>query len=266
MSKYPIVERVWPAKEIVEDLFELRKHSPLTHVMTNIVVTNWTANVLLAVGSSPAMVIAEEEAEEFAKIASGLLINLGTVTSNDVKSMKIAATAAHQTHTPWVLDPVAAGAIGFRTEVAKELLDLKPTVIRGNASEILALSGTEGKGKGVDSTANSTDALPYAQELSGKTGSVVAVSGAVDYVTNGKETIAIPGGDPIMTKVTGVGCSLGALIASFLGIQKDPLRASSSASAIFAIAGSRSAKESNGPGSFAVTFLDQLSRLSIESE
>ncbi|WP_201035576.1 hydroxyethylthiazole kinase, partial [Leptospira santarosai] len=92
MSKYPIVERVWPAKEIVEDLFELRKHSPLTHVMTNIVVTNWTANVLLAVGSSPAMVIAEEEAEEFAKIASGLLINLGTVTSNDVKSMKIAAT------------------------------------------------------------------------------------------------------------------------------------------------------------------------------
>ncbi|WP_061218048.1 hydroxyethylthiazole kinase [Leptospira weilii] len=264
MSKHPTLERVWPAKEIVEDLLELRKHSPLTHVMTNIVVTNWTANVLLAVGASPAMVIAEEEAGEFAKIASGLLINVGTITSNDAKAMKIAATVAHQTNIPWVVDPVAAGALEFRTEVTKELLGLKPTVIRGNASEILALAGIAGKGKGVDSTVSSKDALPYAQELSEKTGAVVAVSGEVDYVTNGKETVSIRGGDPIMTKITGVGCSLGALIASFLGVQKDPLRASASASAVFAIAGSRSAKESNGPGSFAVNFLDQLSRLSIE--
>ncbi|EMN11830.1 hydroxyethylthiazole kinase [Leptospira borgpetersenii] len=264
MPKHSALERAWPAKEIVEDLLELRKRSPLTHIMTNIVVTNWTANVLLAVGASPAMVIAEEEAGEFVKIANGLLINVGTITSNDAKAMKIAATVAHQTNTPWVLDPVAVGALGFRTETTKKLLDLKPTVIRGNASEILTLAGIAGKGKGVDSTVNSKDALPYAQELSGKTGAVVAVSGEVDYVTNGKETIEIYGGDPIMTKVTGVGCSLGALIASFLGIQKDPLRASASASAVFAIAGSRSAKKSNGLGSFAVNFLDQLSQLSIE--
>ncbi|UOG40915.1 hydroxyethylthiazole kinase [Leptospira noguchii] len=264
MSKTTIIERIWPAKEIVEDLFELRKQSPLTHVMTNIVVTNWTANVLLAIGSSPAMVIAKEEAGEFAKIASALLINVGTVTSEDSIAMKIAAAAAHQTKTPWVLDPVAAGALGFRTELVKELLNFKPTVIRGNASEILALAGTEGGGKGVDSTALSSDALPFAKILAEKTGAVIAISGEIDYVTNGKETISISGGDPIMTQVTGVGCSLGGVIASFLGIQKDPLRATASASAIFAIAGTRSAKISKGPGSFAVNFLDQLNLLSTE--
>ncbi|EMJ97737.1 hydroxyethylthiazole kinase [Leptospira alstonii] len=264
MSKNIILERVWPAREIVEDLFELKKHSPLTHVMTNVVVTNWTANVLLAVGASPAMVIAEEEAGEFAKIANGLLINVGTVTLNDAKAMKIAASAACQKNAPWVMDPVAVGVLGFRTEVATELLKFKPTVIRGNASEILALAGTGSGGKGVDSTARSSDVLSFAKELSEKTGAVVAVSGEVDYVTNGIDVIAVPGGDPMMTKVTGVGCSLGALIASFLGVQKDPLRASVSASAVFAIAGSRAAKDSNGPGSFAVNFLDRLSLLSIE--
>ncbi|EMY79388.1 hydroxyethylthiazole kinase [Leptospira weilii serovar Ranarum str. ICFT] len=264
MSKDIILERVWPAKEIVEDLFELKKHSPLTHVITNVVVTNWTANVLLAVGASPAMVIAEEEAGEFAKIASALSINVGTVTGNDARAMKIAAAAARQKNIPWVMDPVAVGVLGFRTDVVKELLDLKPSVIRGNASEILALGGTGSGGKGVDSTARSSDVLPFAKILSENSGAVVAVSGEVDYVTNGIDVIAVPGGDPMMTKVTGVGCSLGSLIASFLGVQKDPLRATASASAVFAIAGSRAAKESNGPGSFAVNFLDQLSRLSIE--
>ncbi|EQA52714.1 hydroxyethylthiazole kinase [Leptospira kmetyi] len=262
MSNTQIQERIWPAKEIVEDLSELRKHSPLTHVITNIVVTNWTANVLLAIGASPAMVIAEEEVEDFAKIASALLINVGTVTSVDAKAMKIAAASARKAGTPWVIDPVAAGALRFRTDIVRELLEFKPAVIRGNASEILALAGTVGGGKGVDSTASSLQAIPYAKELSEKTGAIVAVSGEVDYVTDGKQIISVPGGDPIMTKVTGVGCSLGALIASFLGVQKDPLRASVSASAVFAIAGSQAAKESNGTGSFAVNFLDRLTRLS----
>ncbi|AOP35894.1 hydroxyethylthiazole kinase [Leptospira tipperaryensis] len=262
MSTNEIKERIWPAIEILEDLSELRKQAPLTHVITNIVVTNWTANVLLAIGASPAMVIAEEEVADFAAIASGVLINIGTVTKMDANAMRIAATAAKKAGTPWVLDPVAVGALHFRTELAKELLTQKPTVIRGNASEILALAGTVGGGKGVDSTAHSSAALPFAKELSEKTGAIVAVSGEIDYITNGKDTIAVPGGHPLMTKVTGVGCSLGALIASFLGIQKDPLRATVSASAVFAIAGSNAAKESKGTGSFAVAFLDQLSNLS----
>ncbi|XDD49619.1 hydroxyethylthiazole kinase [Leptospira sp. WS92.C1] len=262
MSTTTLNERIWPAAEIVEDLSELRKKAPLTHVITNIVVTNWTANVLLAAGASPAMVIAEEEVAEFATIAAGVLINVGTVTNTDARAMRVAAAAAHKAGTPWVIDPVAAGALRFRTEIVMELLSQKPTAIRGNASEILALAGAVGGGKGVDSTARSLDALPLAKELAERTGAIVAVSGEIDYITNGKETIAVSGGHPIMTKVTGVGCSLGALIASFLGVQKDPLRATVSASAVFAIAGSKAAAESKGTGSFAVAFLDQLSNLS----
>ncbi|PKA15014.1 hydroxyethylthiazole kinase [Leptospira haakeii] len=263
MTTASLTQKTWPSPDVVSDLAEVRKHAPLTHVLTNIVVTNWTANVLLAAGASPAMVIAEEEVSDFATIAGGVLINVGTINSFDAKAIKAAAIAAQKAGTPWVLDPVAVGALRYRTEIAKDLLQHKPTVIRGNASEILALAGAVGGGKGVDSTAASSDALPLAKELAINTGAVVAISGEVDYITDGKETIAVPGGHILMTKVTGVGCSLGALIASFLGIQKDPLRAAVSASAVFAIAGSRAAERSSGTGSFAVAFLDELSTLSV---
>lgn len=262
MTTASLTQKTWPSPDVVSDLAEVRKHAPLTHVLTNIVVTNWTANVLLAAGASPAMVIAEEEVSDFAAIAGGVLINVGTINSFDAKAIKAAAIAAQKAGTPWVLDPVAVGALRYRTEIAKDLLQHKPTVIRGNASEILALAGAVGGGKGVDSTAASSDALPLAKELAISTGAVIAISGEVDYITDGKETIAVPGGHILMTKVTGVGCSLGALIASFLGVQKDPLRAAVSASAIFAIAGSRAAERSSGTGSFAVAFLDELSNIS----
>ncbi|PJZ49331.1 hydroxyethylthiazole kinase [Leptospira saintgironsiae] len=262
MTTASLTQKTWPSPDVVSDLAEVRKHAPLTHVLTNIVVTNWTANVLLAAGASPAMVIAEEEVSDFAGIAGGVLINVGTINSFDAKAIKAAAIAAQKARTPWVLDPVAVGALRYRTEIAKDLLQHKPTVIRGNASEILALAGAVGGGKGVDSTAASSDAVPLAKELAISTGAVIAISGEVDYITDGKETIAVPGGHILMTKVTGVGCSLGALIASFLGVQKDPLRAAVSASAIFAIAGSRAAERSSGTGSFAVAFLDELSNIS----
>lgn len=262
MTTVAIPEKVWPATDVVSDLMELRKKAPLTHVLTNIVVTNWTANVLLAIGASPAMVIAEEEAADFAAIASGVLINVGTITSIDAKAQRAAAKSAQKSGTPWVLDPVAAGALKFRTDFATELLDYKPTVIRGNASEILALAGAVGGGKGVDSTAQSSEALPLAKSLAEKTGAVVAVSGVIDYITDGNQTVAVPGGHILMTKVTGVGCSLGAVIAAFLGIQKDPLKATVSASAVFGIAGAKAAELSRGTGSFAVEFLDQLTNLS----
>ncbi|TGK02118.1 hydroxyethylthiazole kinase [Leptospira selangorensis] len=262
MTTASLTQKTWPSPDVVFDLAEVRKNAPLTHVLTNIVVTNWTANVLLAAGASPAMVIAEEEVSDFAAIAGGVLINVGTINSFDAKAIKAAAIAAQKAGTPWVLDPVAVGALRYRTEIAKDLLQYKPTVIRGNASEILALAGAVGGGKGVDSTAASSDAVPLAKELAISTGAIVAISGEVDYITDGKETIAVPGGHILMTKVTGVGCSLGALIASFLGVQKDSLRAAVSASAVFAIAGSRAAERSSGTGSFAVAFLDELSTIS----
>lgn len=257
--------RTWPHADVAADLAELRRLAPLTHCMTNIVAANFTANVLLAAGASPAMINAIEEVTEFAAIAQGLLVNVGTITGSDAPAMLEAARAARAAKTPWVLDPVAAGALRFRTGVATELLRHQPAIVRGNASEILALAGASGGGKGVDSTAASADALPSARVFALRTGAVVAVSGVVDFVTDGIEVVEIPGGDAIMTKVTGVGCALGALMAAMLGASETPLRAAVSASALFAAAGERAAKGARGPGSFAPAFLDELSSLGREA-
>ncbi len=243
---------------VLQDLQRLRERSPLTHCITNIVVTGFTANVLLAIGASPAMVIAAEESADFAAIADALLINVGTVTPADVEGMTVAARAAQAAGTPWVLDPVAAGALRYRTDIVTDLLEYRPTVIRGNASEILALAGASAGGKGVESTAASADAIAGAQQLASSTGAVVAVSGAVDYVTDGSEVVAVPGGDVLLTKVTGTGCALGAVIAAFLAVADSPLDGAVSASAVFAQAGERAAAEVRGPGGMASALLDNL--------
>ncbi|MGO9750486.1 MAG: hydroxyethylthiazole kinase [Solirubrobacteraceae bacterium] len=251
-------ERTFADPGVVQDLQRLRERSPLTHCITNIVVTGFTANALLAIGASPAMVIAAEESADFAAVADALLINVGTVTSSDVEGMTVAARSAQAAGTPWVLDPVAAGALRYRTEIVTRLLKYRPSVIRGNASEILALAGASAGGKGVDSTARSADAIAGAKELALCSGTVVAVSGAVDYVTDGSEVVAVPGGDLMLTKVTGTGCALGAVIAAFLAVCDSPLDGAVSASAVFAAAGERAAAQVRGPGGMAAALLDQL--------
>ena len=248
----------WPNLESIEDLNNLRRISPLTHCITNIVVTNYTANVLLAAGASPAMILAIEEVSDFVKVAQGLLINVGTIKNQDAKAMILAAKTANETNTPWVLDPVACGALEYRTNVVTELINYKPSIIRGNASEILAVAGAVGNAKGVDSTVSSIDAIDSAKKLAKSTNAVIAISGEVDYITDGEIVISVPGGDKIMTKVTGSGCSLGALMASLLAVSQTPLRAATTASSIFAICGERAIKKSKGPGSFATNFIDEL--------
>jgi len=183
---------------------------------------------------------------------------VGTVTKADSEAMISAADAALKSGTPWVLDPVAAGVIGFRTGIAAELLKFRPTVIRGNASEIISLSGMQGGGKGVDSALSSGEALPAAVGLARSTNAVVALSGKVDYITDGISVVSVEGGDEMMTRVTAVGCALGALIAAMLPVSPSALVAASAASALFAEAGERAACKSSGPGSFAVAFLDEL--------
>ncbi len=249
----------WPDPELLEDLAALRRKAPLVHCITNDVVTNFTANVLLAVGASPAMVVAPEEVAQFVGIADSLLVNVGTVTRSAAEAMIVAAEAARDTGTPWVLDPVAVGVLAYRTSVVETLLGFRPTVIRGNASEILALNGLGGGARGVESTAASSEALPAAIGLARRIGTVVALSGEVDYVTDGTQVLSIAGGDEIMTRVTGTGCTLGALVAAFLPVTGTPLRAAAVASAIYAAAGERAAWKARGPGSFAVAFLDRLS-------
>lgn len=259
-------ERTWPHPEVAEDLAALRRAAPLTHCITNLVADNFTANVLLAVGASPAMVIASEEAGGFAAIAHALLVNVGTITPPDAQAMQLAAAAARAAGKPWVLDPVGAGALPFRTGVVVKLLESRPSIIRGNASEILAVAGTAGGGKGVESTAGSAEALPRARELATRLGAIVAVSGATDYVTDGSEVIAVPGGDALATRVTATGCALGAVMAALAGALANPLRAAVAASVLFKAAAERAARASQGPGSFAVAFLDQLALVGTDRD
>src|SRR5882757_6843480 len=212
--------------KIGDCLAGLRERRPLVHNITNYVVMNWTANVLLALGASPAMVHAPEEVEEFVGISAALVVNIGTLDTSWIKSMSLAGRKAAAAGVPWALDPVGAGATALRTRTALELLAIGPNVLRGNASEIMALFGAAGHmPKGVDATASSTQALDAARGLAAANGTIVAVTGAVDYVIGAKGGVALAGGSPMSQLVTGTGCAATACVGAFLGIAADPLLA-----------------------------------------
>ena len=239
----------------------LRGARPLVHCLTNEVVQEITANVLLAAGASPAMVVAEEEAGFFAGIAGGVLINIGTPYPSRLRAMHASADAAHAAGRPWVLDPVAAGGIPWRDGIIREFVEKRPTVIRGNASEILALAGEKSGGKGVDSTDSSDAAVEAAVRLATQAGSIVVVTGETDYVTDGTQTLRVTGGDPMATLVVGTGCSLSALVAAFCAVSEDRLKASAAACALAKRAAEAARSSSSGPGSFHNAYLDALYRI-----
>jgi hydroxyethylthiazole kinase len=236
----------------------LRLRAPLVHNLTSAVVANFTANALLALGASPAMVESPDEVENFVAVADALVINIGSLTPARAAVMRLAAAAAGRSGTPWVLDPVGAGAIAPRTAFARELGTLGPAAIRGNASEILGLVGQEGGGRGVDTGAGSDTALDAAQRLARSTGAVVAVTGAVDYVTDGVEVVAVAHGHPMMTRVTGMGCAASAIVAACLGVEPDRLRAVAHALTLTGLAGEMAARDAKGPGSLMIAYLDAL--------
>jgi hydroxyethylthiazole kinase len=240
-------------------LERLRTIAPLVHNVTNYVVMNNTANALLAIGASPAMVHAVEEVEEFTAISHALVINIGTLSARWVDAMRLAARRAGSAGIPWVLDPVGAGATRYRTEVAAELTRLGPTVIRGNASEIMVLSGRLGAaGKGVDSAHTTEDALRPARQLARETGALVAMTGVVDYVTDGEHTVALRNGHPMMARVTGLGCTASALVAACLAAERVTFDATVAALTALGIAGEIAAESAPGPGSLQMRLLDAL--------
>jgi len=241
-------------------LAELRSHAPLVHCITNYVAMNIAANVTLAAGASPAMIHASEEVADFAPVAGALTINIGTLSAAWVDSMKTAAVAANAAKVPWVLDPVAHFATPYRAQAAQDLLALKPTIVRGNASEIIALAGGAGSGKGADSGDSVTDAKTSAQALAASHGSVVAVSGPVDFITDGARSASITGGCDLMPKVTALGCSLTALVGAYAAVAPS-LEATLAAFVHFAEAGERAGAKAQRPGSFSVAFVDALHAL-----
>lgn len=253
------------AASAAELLSALRGAPPLTHCITNSVVTGFTANVLLALGAAPAMVDIVDEAGLFAGVASGMLINLGTPTPEQRAASREAVAGATASGTPWVLDPVAIGVLPIRTALAQELVAAGPTAIRGNASEILALAGQSAGGRGVDATDTTDAAADAAIALAARHGAVVAVSGPVDLITDGRRVIRLANGDELLTRVTGGGCALGAVMAAFLGAARaggvDPLTAVAAATLVYTVAAEHAAARASGPGSFAVAFLDALAAI-----
>lgn len=240
----------------------IRATSPVIHNITNFVVMNTTANALLALGASPVMAHAEEEMEAMVGIASALVINIGTLSKEWVQSMFMAAEHATRRGLPIVLDPVGAGATPYRTDTARDLLNSgKPAIVRGNASEILALAGRRAGTKGVDSTAQSQEALEAARELHDRYGTALCISGETDLIIGGGGLLKVRNGHPMMTRVTGLGCTATALCGAFAAVTPDPAQAAAQAMAVMGIAGEMAAERSEGPGSLQMHFLDALYRL-----
>ncbi|MGR4001518.1 MAG: hydroxyethylthiazole kinase [Alphaproteobacteria bacterium] len=264
-------------------LAKLRAEPPLVHNITNWVAMDLSANLLLALGASPAMVHAQSEVEEFVNLAGALVVNIGTFDETWTKPAITAATLAANKQIPWVLDPVAAGVTTFRTRNARNLIACKPDCIRANASEILAIaprahtsdtsdtshnSHNSERARGVDSLAAAHEALPAAIRLALHSGAVVLLTGAEDFVTNGKEHFRLRGGHPLLARITASGCALSATTAAFFAAARhqsqdtdnDPrLVPALSAALLFAAAAERAAEHAKGPGSFRATFLDAIS-------
>jgi hydroxyethylthiazole kinase len=241
------------------DLNLVRTQSPLIHNITNYVVMNNTANGLLAIGASPVMAHAADEVEDMTAIASALVINIGTLDATWVEAMLLAGKAALKRQIPLVFDPVGAGATPYRTQVCQRIIEqCPPTIIRGNASEIMALGQAQIKTKGVDSTASSDSAVDSAIALARQTGAIVVISGQTDYITDGTQLMTVKNGHPLMSRVTGMGCTATAMVATFTAVNPDPLEAATHGMAIMGIAGEIAATYSPGTGSLQVNFLDQL--------
>ncbi len=253
VDNHEIQQAIW------QDVQKIRRAGPLVHNITNYVVMNTTANALLAIGASPLMAHAVEEAADITALSQALVLNIGTLSAAWIDAMLLSGKEAHRRNLPVVLDPVGCGATRFRTDTAHRLIqEIQPTVIRGNASEIRALVIAGSGSKGVDSLHTPEEVLSDAIALSVSSGCVVSVSGPVDLICKGNTVLRVGNGHPMMTQVTGMGCSASAVTGAFLAVNPVALDASRNAMAVMGIAGERAAREAKGPGSFQVTFLDAL--------
>ena len=223
---------------------------------------NTTANALLALGASPVMAHALEEVEELAGIAGALVLNIGTLSPAWVDAMVLAGRQANRKQVPVVIDPVGAGATNFRNETMKRLLaEVRPAVLRGNASEIRALYYAEQGTKGVDSTHTSEQALDAARAIAGVFQCVVCISGETDVIVAPEGVIRVANGNAMMPRVTGLGCTATALIGAFAAVNPSAFHSTAHAMAVMGIAGEMAAQHSPGPGSLQLHFLDALYQL-----
>ncbi|HPC19885.1 MAG: hydroxyethylthiazole kinase [Kiritimatiellae bacterium] len=251
----------WAARAAI-NLEAVRFARPLVHNITNFVVMNFTANVLLAAGASPVMAHAENEVEEMVSLARALVLNIGTLEDAWIAAMVKAGTRAMQLGVPIILDPVGAGATRLRTAAARRILtETQVALVRGNASEILALGGGEAKTRGVDSADSVEAAAERANALARELSVPVAITGTLDFITDGCRTLRVANGHAMMGGVTGTGCGATAIIGAFAAVDPDPVSAAATALAYYGLAGEQAAAGATGPGSFLIRFLDALHAL-----
>jgi hydroxyethylthiazole kinase len=247
------------AERAARNLVLVRERCPLIHNITNYVVMHYTANALLALGASPVMAHAVEEMEEMASLTDALVLNIGTLSRPWVEGMLVAGRMASRRKIPIILDPVGAGATTLRTNTAVRLLDeCRVTVLRGNASEVLAVAKGAGGTRGVDAAHKVEDAVEAAQDWARARGVVVAITGAVDHVTDGGAVRRVHNGHSLMGRITGSGCTATAAIGAFCAVNTDAVEATASALAFYGLAGEYAARAGNLPGTFAVGLIDML--------
>ncbi|MFC0273858.1 hydroxyethylthiazole kinase [Metabacillus herbersteinensis] len=252
---------------VANTLEKLRNQNPLVHNITNVVVTNFTANGLLALGASPVMAYAKEEVADMAKIAGALVLNIGTLTEENVEAMIIAGKSANDHGVPVIFDPVGAGATSYRTMTSKKILnEVNISVLRGNAAEIANVIGDNWAIKGVDAGEGNGDIVSLAQKAANQLNTVIVITGKDDVVTDGKTTYIVQNGHPLLTKVTGAGCLLSSCLGAFSAVEKDLILASIAALTSYGVAAeiAASRKGEEGPGSFQIEFLNQLSSVTAE--
>ncbi|WP_127534473.1 hydroxyethylthiazole kinase [Paenibacillus kobensis] len=254
-------------QKVTELLHEVRSRNPLVTSMTNVVVTNFTANGLLALGASPIMAYAKEEVADIAKISGALVLNIGTLNETDVAAMKIAGASANEHGVPVIFDPVGAGATAYRTRVSQEIMSgLNVAAIRGNAAEVANVVGQAWQIKGVDAGAGDGNIVELAQTAARQLKTVAVITGKDDVVSNGTDTYVIHNGDAILTRVTGTGCLLTSVIGAFAAVEPDLVQASAAALVVYGVAAEIAASETKeqGPGSFQIEFLNQLALISAD--
>ncbi|MEH7247965.1 hydroxyethylthiazole kinase [Neobacillus niacini] len=248
-------------------LQRVREENPLVHNITNVVVTNFTANGLLSLGASPVMAYAPEEVADMVQISRALVLNIGTLNKDVVSSMILAGKTANELGIPVIFDPVGAGATAFRTDMAQLIIDkVKISVLRGNAAEVANVLGEKREIKGVDAGEHPGNHLELAMNAAKRLHTIVVITGKDDVLTNGETTYIVSNGHPLLTKVTGAGCLLTSVIGAFAGVEKNFLSAALSALTFYGIAAEKAIEKVGnvGPGSFQIEFLNQLALVSPE--
>jgi len=247
---------------IYEILNKIKEGKPLVHHITNWVTIYDCANIVRAIGALPVMAHAKEEAADMTKIASALVLNIGTLTNELIESMKIAGKAANEKKIPIVIDVVGVGATKLRDDKAVELLnDVKIDIIKGNASEIAKMAGEEVQTKGVESTNVEANLIEVAKKLATDKKATVVITGEEDIITNGSDVYICKNGHDMMGKFVGTGCMAASVIASFAAVEKDYAKAAACALVCFGIAGELASRRASGPGSYKAAFYDEIFNL-----